>query len=222
LQNYFDAEFTLGPYSQVALADVSDKVSFGAAIKNVTGITHIAVNTQLPPNPEPYIPQNGVDGRSSINVCQIRGSDIFFYCRCGARRKWQDIKRCVQRRVHQTCLVLVFRSSLQNVFRVCCNESGSGESSLEVCTGTGGEASLHCKYNPTELQLRPFTSLREARTPFGVWVNAFYNGNLSTISSVLNASQNRSRRTRVEEISPCNVCLSDQHYRATLTFHIHI
>ena len=54
---HFNADFSLGQYSQVVLADVFDKVGFEAAIRDVTGIAHIAVNTQVLPNPELYIPQ---------------------------------------------------------------------------------------------------------------------------------------------------------------------
>jgi nucleoside-diphosphate-sugar epimerase len=55
LQAYFDASFP-GQYTQVSLPDVNDKSAFGAAIKDVAGIAHIAANIQLTPNPEPYIP----------------------------------------------------------------------------------------------------------------------------------------------------------------------
>jgi nucleoside-diphosphate-sugar epimerase len=57
LQSHFDSAFTPGQYSQVLLADVSDEAGFKEAIKGVAGIAHIAINTQLTPNPEPYIPQ---------------------------------------------------------------------------------------------------------------------------------------------------------------------
>jgi nucleoside-diphosphate-sugar epimerase len=57
LQEHFDSEFSPGEYSQVVLTDVSDIVGFKAAIHDVAGIAHIAVNTQLSPYPEPYIPQ---------------------------------------------------------------------------------------------------------------------------------------------------------------------
>jgi nucleoside-diphosphate-sugar epimerase len=55
LQAHFDASFP-GQYAQVPLPDVTDKSAFAAAIKDVAGITHIAANVQLVPEPEPYIP----------------------------------------------------------------------------------------------------------------------------------------------------------------------
>jgi nucleoside-diphosphate-sugar epimerase len=36
---------------------VSDKSGIQAAVKNVAGIIHVAINTELPPNPEPYVPK---------------------------------------------------------------------------------------------------------------------------------------------------------------------
>jgi len=58
LQKHFDSQFGSGQYSQILLSDVSDKAGIEAAIKGVDGIAHIAVNTQLSANPDPYIPQN--------------------------------------------------------------------------------------------------------------------------------------------------------------------
>jgi nucleoside-diphosphate-sugar epimerase len=57
LQEHFDSEFGSGQYSQAVLADVSDKAGFEAVVRDVVGIAHIAVNTQLSSDPEPYIPQ---------------------------------------------------------------------------------------------------------------------------------------------------------------------
>jgi nucleoside-diphosphate-sugar epimerase len=56
LQTHFDNAFGEGQYSQVLLPDVSDQAAFGNAIKGAAGLAHIAVNTDLSPNPEPYIP----------------------------------------------------------------------------------------------------------------------------------------------------------------------
>lgn len=55
LQKHFDTDFP-GQYSQVVLADLSDKSAFAAAIKSVAGIAHIAANTRLSAEPAPYIP----------------------------------------------------------------------------------------------------------------------------------------------------------------------
>jgi len=56
LQAHFDSKFP-GRYSQVLLPDLSDEASLKAAIKGVAGIAHVAVNTELSTDPEPYIPQ---------------------------------------------------------------------------------------------------------------------------------------------------------------------
>jgi nucleoside-diphosphate-sugar epimerase len=74
LQTYFDSEFGPGQYSQVVLADVSDKIGFEAAIKGVNGIAHIAVNTQLSPNPEPYVPQTVEETLTVLRAAQAEPS----------------------------------------------------------------------------------------------------------------------------------------------------
>lgn len=74
LQEHFDSKFGPGQYTQVLLADVSDKVGVEAAIKDVAGIAHIAVNTQLSPNPEPYIPQTIEETLTVLRAAQAEKS----------------------------------------------------------------------------------------------------------------------------------------------------
>ena len=74
LQAHFDSSFGPGQYSQALLTNVSDKAGFEAAIKGVAGIIHVAVNTELSPDPEPYIPQNIEETLGVLNAAQAEAS----------------------------------------------------------------------------------------------------------------------------------------------------
>jgi nucleoside-diphosphate-sugar epimerase len=73
LQKHFDTDFP-GRYSQVILADVSDKSAFAAAIKGVTGIAHIAANMQLSAEPAPYIPDTIEEILSLLRAAEAEAS----------------------------------------------------------------------------------------------------------------------------------------------------
>lgn len=74
LQEHFDSEFGPGQYSQIVLVDFSDKAGVRAAIKDVAGIIHIAVNTELSSNPEPYIPKTIAETLTLLEAAQAESS----------------------------------------------------------------------------------------------------------------------------------------------------
>jgi nucleoside-diphosphate-sugar epimerase len=72
LQEVFDAKFP-GQYTQVALTDVADKSQLEAAVKGVAGIAHTAINSNMSPEPEPYIPNAIKETLAVLEVAQKDG-----------------------------------------------------------------------------------------------------------------------------------------------------
>lgn len=72
LQAHFDTVFGPNQYTQTLLPSLSDKPALAAALKDVTGIAHIAVNTALSPNPEPYIPHLVAE---TVNLLQAAAAE---------------------------------------------------------------------------------------------------------------------------------------------------
>lgn len=54
LQEHFDAKYP-GQYSQIKLSAFSDKALLAEAFKGIAGIVHVAINTNLPTEAEPFV-----------------------------------------------------------------------------------------------------------------------------------------------------------------------
>jgi nucleoside-diphosphate-sugar epimerase len=65
LQDLFDQKYGQGKYESFVLKDILDKERLAIAVKGVSGIAHIANDSNLSPNPSPYIP-NAINGALSV------------------------------------------------------------------------------------------------------------------------------------------------------------
>jgi nucleoside-diphosphate-sugar epimerase len=65
LQEFFDKKYGHGNFDSVALKNILDQDALATAVKGVTGIAHIANDSNLSPNPEPYIPK-AVEGALAV------------------------------------------------------------------------------------------------------------------------------------------------------------
>lgn len=65
LQDLFDKKYGPGKFEKFVLKDILDEATVAAAVKGVAGIAHIANDSNLSPDPKPYIP-NAING--ALNV----------------------------------------------------------------------------------------------------------------------------------------------------------
>lgn len=71
LEAHFNSVFP-GQYSQVHLNNIADASGLAEAVKGVAGIIHVAVNTDMTPNPEPYVPQTIEE---TLKVLKVAGTE---------------------------------------------------------------------------------------------------------------------------------------------------
>ena len=74
LQEVFDAKYGAGQYTNVKLTAVSDKTQLEAAAKGVAGIVHVAINSNLVPEPEPYVQEAINEALAVLEVASAHDS----------------------------------------------------------------------------------------------------------------------------------------------------
>jgi nucleoside-diphosphate-sugar epimerase len=189
LQEHFDAKFGQGQYSQVVLADLSDKAGVEAAIKDVAGIVHIAVNTQLSPSPEPYIPQNIEETLIVLKAAQAESSvkSVVLTSSSMAAVAWGATGKIPKDAYNEEFIKLAWDSSLEHpakMYFVYAAAKAQAEMAAwkyvqeEKPQYTLNTILPNCNFGPSlvpEKQGHPST---------GGWAKDLYDGDLSTISSV--------------------------------------
>jgi nucleoside-diphosphate-sugar epimerase len=189
LQKHFDSEFGPGQYSQVLLADVSDKVGFEAAIKDVAGIAHIAVNTQLTTDPEPYIPQNVEETLTVLRAAQAETSvkSVVLTSSSMAAVAAGTKGKISKDAYNEECIKLAWDASFEHPFKNFLVYGAAKAQAEKAAWKYVEEEKPHytlntilpsCNFGPSlvyEKQGHPST---------GGWAKALYDGDLSMISNV--------------------------------------
>jgi nucleoside-diphosphate-sugar epimerase len=189
LQAHFDSVFSPGQYSQVLLADISDKIGFEAAIKDVAGIVHVAVNMELSSNPEPYIPRAIEETLNVLRAAEAEASvkSVVLTSSSMAGVAWGAQGKISKDAYNEEYIKLAWTPSFEHPAKTFIVYAAAKAQAEKAAWKYVQEEKPHYALNIVLPSCNFGPSLvyeKQGHASTGGWVKALYDGDLSMITSI--------------------------------------
>lgn len=189
LEEVFNAKHGAGQYKNVQLTAVSDKAQLEAAVKGVAGIAHVAINSNLTPEPEPYI-QEAID--EALAILEVANANesvkaVVLTSSSMASIPWGATGKISKDAYNEDYIRMAYDPKLEHPAKMFFVYAAAKAKSEQAAWKYYAEKKPHYSLN----QVLPAANFGPAPAPekqglpsTGGWPKALYDGDLSLIQNV--------------------------------------